>query len=153
MVVLNRAVATAMMEGPAAGLELLDSLDDRIGGHHRLPPEVGRRRQPRGRATRRGVSSLRPARCGPTRDPRAVPIGPCAGLLLPDPIASPSLQLRLIHTLLIEENPVGSKVLRSQAQDRPDACERRRAEPDDAASSVVRAAGRMGTRTSPRWFF
>lgn len=36
MVVLNRAVATAMVEGPAAGLKLLDSLDDRIGGHHRL---------------------------------------------------------------------------------------------------------------------
>ena len=33
---LNRAVAAAMVDGPAAGLELLDGLDERLAGHHRL---------------------------------------------------------------------------------------------------------------------
>jgi predicted RNA polymerase sigma factor len=39
MVTLNRAVALAMVEGPQAGLDLLDRLaDDRLlAGHHRLP--------------------------------------------------------------------------------------------------------------------
>ncbi len=38
MIVLNHAIATAMVHGPSKGLELLDSLhlDARIGGHHRL---------------------------------------------------------------------------------------------------------------------
>jgi predicted RNA polymerase sigma factor len=38
MVVLNHAVATAMVRGPDAGLELLASLDgdERLRGHHRL---------------------------------------------------------------------------------------------------------------------
>ena len=38
MVTLNRAVATAMVHGPRAGLDLLDELarDRRVAGHHRL---------------------------------------------------------------------------------------------------------------------
>ena len=38
MVTLNRAVAVAMVRGPAAGLELLATLeaDPRMAGHHRL---------------------------------------------------------------------------------------------------------------------
>ena len=36
MVGLNRAVAAAMVHGPAAGLELLDPLDERLAGHYRL---------------------------------------------------------------------------------------------------------------------
>ncbi len=38
MVTLNRAIAVAMVHGPAAGLELLDALDadGRLRGHHRL---------------------------------------------------------------------------------------------------------------------
>jgi predicted RNA polymerase sigma factor len=36
MVTLNRAVAAAMVDGPAAGLALLEGLDDRLAGHHRL---------------------------------------------------------------------------------------------------------------------
>jgi RNA polymerase sigma factor (sigma-70 family) len=36
MVTLNRAVATAMVHGPGAGLALLDGLGDRLGDHHRL---------------------------------------------------------------------------------------------------------------------
>jgi RNA polymerase sigma factor (sigma-70 family) len=36
MVKLNRAVAVAMVEGPAAGLALLEGLDERLAGHHRL---------------------------------------------------------------------------------------------------------------------
>jgi RNA polymerase sigma factor (sigma-70 family) len=38
MVALNHAIATAMVDGPAAGLELLKELDadERLAGHHRL---------------------------------------------------------------------------------------------------------------------
>jgi len=36
MITLNRAVATAMADGPDAGLALLDRLGDRLGDHHRL---------------------------------------------------------------------------------------------------------------------
>jgi RNA polymerase sigma factor (sigma-70 family) len=36
MVELNRAVATAMVDGPAAGLSLVDTLDERLPGHYRL---------------------------------------------------------------------------------------------------------------------
>jgi predicted RNA polymerase sigma factor len=36
MVTLNRAVAAAMVDGPGAGLALLDGLGDRLGDHHRL---------------------------------------------------------------------------------------------------------------------
>jgi RNA polymerase sigma factor (sigma-70 family) len=36
MVTLNRAVAAAMVDGPGAGLALLDGLDERLGDHHRL---------------------------------------------------------------------------------------------------------------------
>jgi predicted RNA polymerase sigma factor len=36
VVTLNRAVAAAMAEGPAAGLALLDSVDERLNGHYRL---------------------------------------------------------------------------------------------------------------------
>jgi RNA polymerase sigma factor (sigma-70 family) len=33
---LNRAVAVAMVDGPAAGLALLEGVDERLPGHHRL---------------------------------------------------------------------------------------------------------------------
>ncbi|HST63477.1 MAG TPA: sigma-70 family RNA polymerase sigma factor [Longimicrobium sp.] len=36
MVSLNRAIAAAMVEGPKAGLALLEPLDARLGGHYRL---------------------------------------------------------------------------------------------------------------------
>jgi len=36
MVTLNRAIATAMVDGPAAGLELLGELEEPLAGHHRL---------------------------------------------------------------------------------------------------------------------
>ena len=38
MVRLNHAIATAMVHGSAAGLELLEALDadERLAGHHRL---------------------------------------------------------------------------------------------------------------------
>ena len=38
MVTLNHAIATAMVHGPGAGLELLKALDEdpRIAGHYRL---------------------------------------------------------------------------------------------------------------------
>ena len=36
IVTLNRAVALAMVDGPAAGLALLAGLDGRLAGHHRL---------------------------------------------------------------------------------------------------------------------
>ena len=36
MVMLNQAVAVAMLDGPAAGLAMIDGLEDRLGDHHRL---------------------------------------------------------------------------------------------------------------------
>jgi predicted RNA polymerase sigma factor len=36
MVTLNRAVAAAMVHGPAAGLALLEPLGQRLAGHYRL---------------------------------------------------------------------------------------------------------------------
>ena len=36
VVTINRAVAVAMAEGPAAGLVVLDSVDDRLAGHYRF---------------------------------------------------------------------------------------------------------------------
>jgi predicted RNA polymerase sigma factor len=36
VVTVNRAVAAAMVHGPTAGLALLDGVDDRLAGHHRL---------------------------------------------------------------------------------------------------------------------
>ena len=37
VVSLNRAIAAAMVHGPRAGLRLLEGLDERLAGHHRLP--------------------------------------------------------------------------------------------------------------------
>jgi predicted RNA polymerase sigma factor len=36
MVALNRAIAAAMVDGPAAGLALLEPLEEPLAGHHRL---------------------------------------------------------------------------------------------------------------------
>jgi RNA polymerase sigma factor (sigma-70 family) len=36
MVALNRAIAAAMVDGPAAGLALLEPLEEQLDGHHRL---------------------------------------------------------------------------------------------------------------------
>ena len=36
VVTLNRAVAVAMAHGPRAGLDVLNGLEDRLAGHHRL---------------------------------------------------------------------------------------------------------------------
>jgi len=36
MVALNRAIAAAMVHGPAAGLTLLEDLDSQLAGHYRL---------------------------------------------------------------------------------------------------------------------
>jgi RNA polymerase sigma factor (sigma-70 family) len=36
MVALNRAIAAAMVDGPATGLALLEPLDEQLEGHHRL---------------------------------------------------------------------------------------------------------------------
>ena len=36
VVTLNRAVAAAMADGPAAGLAVLDKVDERLAGHYRL---------------------------------------------------------------------------------------------------------------------
>jgi predicted RNA polymerase sigma factor len=36
MVTLNRAIAVAMVDGPKAGLELLEPLDEKLDGHYRL---------------------------------------------------------------------------------------------------------------------
>jgi predicted RNA polymerase sigma factor len=36
MVSLNRAIAIAMLDGPSAGLSLLEPLSEPLAGHHRL---------------------------------------------------------------------------------------------------------------------
>jgi predicted RNA polymerase sigma factor len=36
MVSLNRAIAIAMVDGPSAGLSLLEALSEPLAGHHRL---------------------------------------------------------------------------------------------------------------------
>ena len=36
MITLNRAIAQAMVQGPASGLELIATLEKRLAGHHRL---------------------------------------------------------------------------------------------------------------------
>ena len=36
MVTLNRAIAVAMVDGPKAGLEILEPLDEKLGRHYRL---------------------------------------------------------------------------------------------------------------------
>jgi RNA polymerase sigma factor (sigma-70 family) len=48
MVSLNRAVAAAMVQGPEAGLALLEGLDARLGGHHRLDAVRGHLHERRG---------------------------------------------------------------------------------------------------------
>jgi predicted RNA polymerase sigma factor len=51
IVTLNRAVAAAMVDGPATGLALLEGIDERLAGHHRLDgpraPPAGDDRRPR----------------------------------------------------------------------------------------------------------
>ncbi|GAB2572298.1 hypothetical protein Aab01nite_03370 [Paractinoplanes abujensis] len=34
---MNRAVAVALVDGPAAGLALVDAVQQRLPGHHRVP--------------------------------------------------------------------------------------------------------------------
>ena len=59
MVTLNRAVAAAMVHGPAAGLALLAEVEDRLSGQHRLDAvrahllEMAGDTDGRGRALRR----------------------------------------------------------------------------------------------------
>jgi predicted RNA polymerase sigma factor len=36
VVSLNRAIAAAMVHGPAEGLKMLEALDERLSGHYRL---------------------------------------------------------------------------------------------------------------------
>jgi predicted RNA polymerase sigma factor len=43
VVTLNKAVATAMAEGPQAGLAVLDTVDERLNGHYRLDVVRARR--------------------------------------------------------------------------------------------------------------
>jgi predicted RNA polymerase sigma factor len=65
MVTLNRAVAAAMLKGPAVGLKLLEPLDTQLAGHYRLDAVPGicsrdaRGSEGRGRAL---------PRCGPAYD-------------------------------------------------------------------------------------
>ena len=76
---LNRAVAVAMVDGPAAGLALLDGLEDDLGDHHRLQPLA----RPPARAGRRPGAALveyradgaraEPAGAGPPHDPGRPP--------------------------------------------------------------------------------
>jgi predicted RNA polymerase sigma factor len=67
MVKLNRAIAAAMVDGPDAGLKLLEPLDDELTGHYRLDATRGHLYEMRGdhetaaehfRAAARGTTSL-----------------------------------------------------------------------------------------------
>jgi len=67
MVKLNRAIAAAMVDGPDAGLTLLEPLDDELKGNHRLDATRGHLHEMRGdhetaveffRAAARGTTSL-----------------------------------------------------------------------------------------------
>ena len=81
MVTLNQAVAVAMVSGPGAGLDLLATLDadDRMTGHHRLPPSAPicwrwpAIWRPPGPAIDRPLDARRASRSGATskREPRA----------------------------------------------------------------------------------
>ncbi|MEU8225459.1 sigma-70 family RNA polymerase sigma factor [Kribbella sp. NPDC048915] len=67
MVKLNRAIAAAMVDGPDAGLKLLDAVDDELAGHYRLDATRGHLYELRGdtsraaeyfRSAARGTTSL-----------------------------------------------------------------------------------------------
>ena len=67
MVKLNRAIAAAMVDGPDAGLKLLEPLDDELKGNHRLDATRGHLHEMRGdhetaveyfRAAARSTTSL-----------------------------------------------------------------------------------------------
>ncbi|GAA3133612.1 RNA polymerase sigma factor [Kribbella aluminosa] len=67
MVKLNRAIAAAMVDGPDAGLKLLEPLDDELAGHYRLDATRGHLYEMRGdretaaghfRAAARGTTSV-----------------------------------------------------------------------------------------------
>jgi len=67
MVKLNRAIAAAMVDGPDAGLKLLEPLDEELAGHYRLDATRGHLYEMRGdneaaaehfRAAARGTTSL-----------------------------------------------------------------------------------------------
>ena len=95
MVTLNRAIAAAMVHGPAAGLELLETLDAdaRLAGHYRLVRCA--RTSSRWREMRPRSNTTAPPRSGRRASPSALP---------PDPrrppgrrghvIAPPACQLR-----------------------------------------------------------
>ncbi|HEY3724173.1 MAG TPA: DUF6596 domain-containing protein [Acidimicrobiia bacterium] len=68
MVTLNRAVAVAMVDGPDAGLELLDGLDDRLGDHHRLHAVRAHLLEQAGR-TEAAIAEFRAAAAGVTNLP------------------------------------------------------------------------------------
>jgi predicted RNA polymerase sigma factor len=64
---LNRAIAAAMVDGPDAGLKLLEPLDGELAGHYRLDATRGHLYEMRGdretaaghfRAAARGTTSL-----------------------------------------------------------------------------------------------
>ncbi|WP_344447798.1 hypothetical protein [Acrocarpospora macrocephala] len=57
---LNRAVATAVIHVPAAGLVVLDTLDDRLAGHYRLDAVRGHLLE-RARDRDTAISCYRPA--------------------------------------------------------------------------------------------
>jgi RNA polymerase sigma factor (sigma-70 family) len=60
MVSLNRAIAAAMVHGPAEGLKLIDALDDRLPGHYRLDAVRGHLHEMAG-DTRTAVTHYRAA--------------------------------------------------------------------------------------------
>jgi hypothetical protein len=89
MVMLNRAVAAEVVDGPAAGLRLLAGLDKRLPGHPRLdavPPYMRRRLIACSPAGSPRLRTLTPAGVRTARWPHAVPHTDRSGPRRPDPI-------------------------------------------------------------------
>ena len=80
MVALNRAIAAAMVDGPAAGLTLLEALDEPLAGHYRLDAVRAHLLEIAG-DTRRRHSAL--SRRGGPHDEHS-------GAALPDPAGRPA---------------------------------------------------------------
>jgi len=80
VVTLNRAVAVAMVDGPAAGLELLDGLDSVLGRSHRLDAVRGHLLEMAGSPAEARAAYLSAAKKTASLQERRYLLGKVAGL-------------------------------------------------------------------------
>lgn len=80
VVTLNRAVAVAMVDGPAAGLELLDGLDSMLGRSHRLDAVRGHLLEMAGSPAEARAAYLSAAKKTASLQERRYLLGKVAGL-------------------------------------------------------------------------